>query len=182
MNERTIPSPSLHISHIHIHIYLKGARDGSLVIWDLSRLVRRMRRQQKQQQRSSITSTEGDEDEDEDEKDEEEGELIRVQARVTGALLFFCAMQRRRCVCVSWHPRTPNTFKCLILIHVCANIYTTGLSHPPHLLAWRPDDTNDGGNNPSVLVACTPQREQEQQRPGESNETGGSEPNPRHKT
>lgn len=133
MNERTIPSPSLHISHIHIHIhiYLKGARDGSLVIWDLSRLVRRMRRQQKQQQRSSITITEGDEDEDEDEKDEEEGELIRVQARVTGALLFFLRdAAAEMCVCVVASTYAKHIQMSDIDTRMCIHVYNRAFPPP----------------------------------------------------
>lgn len=59
----------------------KGARDGSLIIWDLSRLLRRMR------QRGSSGDKEEDEEEEKGEEDERDGDgLIRVQARVTGAL------------------------------------------------------------------------------------------------
>jgi hypothetical protein len=54
----------------------KGARDGSIIIWDLSRLLCRMR------QRGSS----GDEEEKGEEDERDGGGLIRVQTRVTGAL------------------------------------------------------------------------------------------------
>lgn len=70
------------MTHTSIHsskiLTFEGARDGSLIIWDLSRLLRRMRQASEEEEKEKG---------EEQEEGRDGGGLIRVQARVTGAAL-----------------------------------------------------------------------------------------------
>jgi hypothetical protein len=70
-------------THTMQYIHPTGARDGSIVVWDLSGLLRRM-----QQQQQGVA---GEEDDEEERQEDGKGltALIRVQARITGACFCF---------------------------------------------------------------------------------------------